>query len=32
MNNKIKKQIDQNGCVNLYFMEDASMRGNTVLG
>lgn len=27
MNNKIKKQIDLNGRVTLYFMEDASMAG-----
>jgi hypothetical protein len=27
MNNKIKKQIDQNGHVTLYFIEDASMAG-----
>lgn len=27
MNNKIKKQIDQNGRVTLYFMEDANMAG-----
>ena len=27
MNNKIKKQIDQNGRVTLYFMDDANMAG-----
>lgn len=27
MKDKIKKQIDQNGRVTLYFMEDASMAG-----
>lgn len=27
MNNKIKKQIDLNGRVTLYFMEDANMAG-----
>lgn len=27
MNNKIKKQIDQNGRMTLYFIEDANMAG-----
>lgn len=27
MKYKIKKQIDQNGCVNLYFMEYAHLAG-----
>lgn len=27
MKDKIKKQIDQNGCVNLYFMEYAHLAG-----